>query len=228
MNKLKRNESGFGAVETILAVVILCAIGAIGWYVHKSLTGTNNTYNSATKTSSNSSPKFSKIKTTKKPDAPANPYAGWKSYSNATYGISYRYPAVWTTSGDVISDATTLNSSATKQEFSTGLKLTTDTKYNNTVDVEVLNESLSTATSWYDSYYAQSSLNQVTKKSETLKGKQAVSYDVTNSGNDSKLYLFGVGNKTYTFGSINEEINVQNSSDYRANFQKVFDSLTLQ
>lgn len=155
-------------------------------------------------------------------------YAGWKAYNNTTYGISYKYPAVWTTRGDATSDATALNLSATKQEFSTGLRLTTDTKYNATVDAEVLNESLSTATTWYDNFYAQSSLNKVIKKSDTLKGKQAVSYNVTNSGNDSKLYLFSVGSKTITFGSINEELNGQTSSDYWTNFQKVFDSLTLQ
>ena len=121
-----------------------------------------------------------------------------------------------------------MNLSATKQEFSTGLRLTTDTKYNATVDAEVLNESLSTATTWWDNFYAQSSLNKVIKKSDTLKGKQAVSYNVTNSGNDSKLYLFSVGSKTITFGRINEELNGQTSTDYWTNFQKVFDSLTLQ
>jgi hypothetical protein len=108
------------------------------------------------------------------------------------------------------------------------LKLTTDTKYNNTVGVEVLDESLSTAGAWYDNNYNQSPLNKVTKTTNTLKGKSSVQYDVTNSGVNSKLYLFGVGDKTYSFWSVNEQLNTQADSNYWTAFSKVFDSFQIQ
>src|SRR6266511_902650 len=42
------------------------------------------------------------------------------AYSNAAHGLSYSYPTDWTPSGDVTNDPKT---SATRQEFGTGIKL---------------------------------------------------------------------------------------------------------
>lgn len=211
-----RDQSGFSVIEVLLVVLVVAALTVTGFMVyqrHKSTSSTSTAARNTTQTTTN--------------EVQTDPYAGWTTYTNSTYGISFKYPPAWITTGDITTNATTRSVSATKQEFSTGLKLTTDTKYNNTVDVEVLDENLNTTAVWYDNYYAEP-LSKVTKKSETLKGKQAVSYDVTNSGTDSKLYLFSVGSKTYTFGSINEELNVQYAPDYWTTFQRVFDSLTLQ
>ena len=222
---IKLNSKGFGAIEALLIVVIVGVIGGSGYYVYTSQKKTNTALDNAAK--SQDEP----IKNTKAPTKTAqtaDPYEGWKTYGNAKYGISYKYPKIWTTSDDVIADATTQASSATKQEFGTGLKLSTNTKYNDTVTVEVLNESLARATAWYDNYYAQSNLNKVSKTSTSLKGKQSTQYDVTNSGMKSKLYLFSVGDKTYSFGSVNEELNLQAATDYWTTFDKVFDSLEIK
>lgn len=48
MNKLKKNESGFSAVEVLLILVILAMIGFLGWYVWR-----NNTEESKTPTVTN-------------------------------------------------------------------------------------------------------------------------------------------------------------------------------
>lgn len=45
-------------METVLAVVIVGAIGFIGWYVLSALHNTNSAYSTATKTSTSKSPKF--------------------------------------------------------------------------------------------------------------------------------------------------------------------------
>jgi hypothetical protein len=92
----------------------------------------------------------------------------------------------------------------------------------------VLNQDLNTSMAWYDSNYAQSSLNKAVKTTNQLKGKPSVQYAVTNSGVDSKVYLFSVGSKTYVFASVNEELNLQASSSYWNDFQKVLDSLTIE
>ncbi|HEY1835386.1 MAG TPA: hypothetical protein VGG13_01030 [Candidatus Saccharimonadales bacterium] len=35
MNKLSKNQKGFGAVETLLVLIIIILIGAVGWLVYK-------------------------------------------------------------------------------------------------------------------------------------------------------------------------------------------------
>ena len=213
-----RDQSGFSIVEVLLVVLVVAVLTVTGFMVYQRYKSTS---------AANTAARHTTQTTTK--EVHTDPYAGWKTYTNSTYSISYKYPPNWAPSGDVVVNATTRNVSATKQESSTGLKLTTDRKYNDTVVVEVLDENLATAEAYYDSYYPPSSpVNKVTKNSEVLKGKQTVIYDEVDSGNDSKLYLFSVGSKTYTFGSINEKLNVQYAPDYWTTFQRVFDSLTLQ
>ncbi|MDB5163619.1 MAG: hypothetical protein JWS12_236 [Candidatus Saccharibacteria bacterium] len=227
MDKLNKNQTGFSAVEGLLIATTVGVIGFVGWYVYQSRNKTNTSYNNVANNQN---------ATTTKPSAATKPaattpavdvYAGWKTYTNSTYGFSYKYPTTWTTSDEVSSSAAETNGSATRQQFGTGLKLVGGAKYSNTVVVEVLDEKLATATSFYDGYYAQSSLNKVTKTTNKLKGKSSTQYAVTNSGIDSKLYLFAIGNKTYSFGSVNEELNVKAAADYWTTFTKAFDSLTI-
>lgn len=212
-----QDQSGFSVVEVLLVVLVVAVLTVAGFMVYQRHKSTSTTSAAARNTTHT---------TTK--EVQTDPYAGWNTYTNSTYGISFKYPPAWIPTGDTTTDANTRGVSATKEEFATGLTGGNPTRNNNTVEIEVLGEDLAAATAFYDGYYAQSPLNKVTKTPGTLKGKQAVSYDVVNSGNDSKLYLFSVGSKTYTFGSINEELNVQFASDYWTTFQKVFDSLTLQ
>jgi hypothetical protein len=218
---LRQNNKGFGAIELILILVAVVVLAGAGWYVWMRERKTKmNALTGSTSTTSNTNTSQTNTTPQPKPD----PYAGWKTYSNSTYGISFRYPTTWLlTEGTVNSNGT----SATKQEYAIGLKRSDNVKYNDTVSVEVLGEDFKTASAWYDSYYAQSPSNHVTKTSDQLKSKQSVQYAVTNSGVQSKLYLFSVGSKTYTFSSINESLNVQADTNYWATFNKVFDSLEI-
>jgi len=55
---MKSSQKGFGVVEVLLIIVIVGAVGSIGWYVDRSLRSTDRAYSSATRISNNASPKF--------------------------------------------------------------------------------------------------------------------------------------------------------------------------
>jgi len=78
----KINQSGFGAVEALLLILVLAVIGFAGFYVWHSQ---KKTAPAATVTTSSDS------------KATTNDvYAGWKSYSLKYEKLSFKYPAAWT------------------------------------------------------------------------------------------------------------------------------------
>jgi len=204
------------SISVVLAVLIVAALAVTSLAVYQRKP-------SSTKISAATIP--SQTTTQPMSVSPAQPaYAAWPVQSNNAYGLSYSYPTDWAPSGDVTNDPKT---SATRQEFGTGLKLNTGTKDNNTVEIEVLDEPLQTAVAWYDQYYAQTPI-KVNKTTGTLKGKQSVQYDFVAPTYETKQYLFAVGSKTYLFSSINESLNVSTSANYWSNFDNTFTSLTIQ
>lgn len=56
MSTKQPDERGFSAIETVLVVVIVAAIGLVGWYVYRARQNTNKTYNAIN--SSSTSPGF--------------------------------------------------------------------------------------------------------------------------------------------------------------------------
>ncbi len=210
----KLSSRGFTPVGVIVAVIVAAAVIAGGWYVW---------HNNKTDTKAKAANKSSTSQAAKATKTPADPYAGWHKYSSQDYGVTFKYPATWKVEGGVI-DAP---AGADPQEFAANLMVNIEEKYNTTAAFEVHTNNLAAVTQYYDGYFAQSSLNQVSKQSKTLKGKTAVAYDVTNSGVHSKVYLFDAGAKTYSFRSLNEELNLQRSASYWTDFDRVFDTLTI-
>jgi Tfp pilus assembly protein PilE len=86
MNIIKNNESGFSAVEIVMVIVIVGLIGAVGYLVYQK--GQN-------KTTSSTVPATSMSKTTNNTSAPADPYAGWKTYIMPREKASFMYPSDW-------------------------------------------------------------------------------------------------------------------------------------
>lgn len=191
----KIRRSGSNIVVALVLVATIGVIGAAGSLVYQ-----HNRVNAATN--------------------PNTTTATSPAYSSTAYGFSYSYPTNWTPSGDVTNDPKT---SATRQEFGTGLKL----NGNNTVKIEVLDEPLQTAEAWYDGYYAQTPI-KVSKTTGTLKGKQSIQYDFVAPTYETKQYLFAVGSKTYMLSSINESLNVSASASYWSDFTNTFNSLTIR
>ena len=70
MGKLSNNDSGFGALEGLLVLVILGIVGFTGWYVYNAHTKTNATLAATTQENTATAPKFgTKGKTQSSPSA---------------------------------------------------------------------------------------------------------------------------------------------------------------
>ena len=204
--KIKEPAEGFATALVIMLLVIV-AIGLGGWW----LTSSNKSEPSKPNTNTNNTQQQTDV------------YAGWKTYENSKYGFSFKYPSSW----KVEEVAIETPSGADPEEFAANLRFDVNEKYSEAGAFEIHVNSLAIVIDFFDRNFAQSSLNKIEKTEEPLKGKQSVQYKVTNSGIVTKQYLFSAGNKTYSFHSINEELNQQRSSSYWSDFEKVFDSLTI-
>lgn len=218
------HQSGFSALVVSFIVLAVSALAVTGLVVYKHQKPSSAKYSAAVSQSqTNTQPQAMTTAQTQQPTAkPA--YASWPVYNNTKYGLSVNYPTDWTVSNEVIVNPQT---SATRQVFGASLKLRTDTKYNDTAAFEVLDEPLQTAATWYDQYYAQTSI-KVNKTQATLKGKQTVQYEFVAPTYKSKRYLLAVGTRTFVFSSVNEALNVQNDANYWSNFDNTFTSLTIR
>lgn len=205
----RKNSSGFSAIM-LLVILVIIAAGLGGWLVWQ-------------KSRSSSAPRHAGNSQTDHRADP-DPYKEWLSYANSTYGISFKYPADWRVDEGSFGDP---EASATRQEYAVNIKRAETVKYNDTVKIEVHDEGLSALGNWYDIYFAQSPTSKVAKTPGVVKGRQSVRYVVTNGDSTVKVWLLAVGNKTYEFSSVNEELNMQSDSGYWAAFDKVFDSFKI-
>lgn len=210
----KTPSQGIAHLGLILAIVVVVAAVAFGgWYVwqkNRDDKPTNNVSQNEQKDAG------------KDPQA-IDPYAGWQSYSNAKYDISFKYPPDWRVE-EVPGPESSPSASLTQLEFAINVKRNEEAKYNTVVVIEVDKQAMDKVEAVYDKIYAQSSSATVSKSSDKLKGESSVQYVVNNVHEDSKRYLFSKGGKTYSFASINEELNVQLDPDYWAKFDRVFES----
>ena len=83
MVKLYKNETGFGAVEGILVLVIMVLIGVVGFMVY-------NNHHKKTTASSVATSTLTKPTTT-----PTNPTAGWTAHTSNDGKFSLKYPSSW-------------------------------------------------------------------------------------------------------------------------------------
>jgi len=210
----KLSGKGFSVIALLILVLVLSGIGLAGWYVWK-----KNQKGDVSKTDKTRQASESKNAQQELPD----PYKGWQTYNNLTYGVGFKYPSDWSV------EETPGNSpdSATKQEYAIALKRNEHVKYNSTITLEVLDQMIGAASVWYDDNPEPSESNRVDKTTTTLKGRQSIQYRITNIDGEARNYLFAVEDKTYVFSSVNEGLNTQADEDYWAKFNKVLDSLQL-
>ena len=84
------NSNGFGLIGVLVVVLVVIVLGGAGAYVyhrdHKAKPSTTSSTSTNSKTSTS---------TTTKPPAPADPYAGWKTYTSTQEKATFKYPSDW-------------------------------------------------------------------------------------------------------------------------------------
>jgi len=81
MNKIRKNEQGFSALELILVILIIGILCVAGYFVYKN--------HKNTKTSSSVAPYITKTASTN------NSTLGWKTFNWTYEGLSIKYPPTW-------------------------------------------------------------------------------------------------------------------------------------
>jgi len=94
MRNQSLNNKGFGLVAVLAVIILLALAGGTGVYVYHRDHKTKAT-TTAGNTNTKSSTQATKRGSTATPP-PADPYAGWKTYTSSSMMLSFMYPSNWT------------------------------------------------------------------------------------------------------------------------------------
>lgn len=146
----------------------------------------------------------------------------WRTYKNDQYGVSWQHPSSWQVD-EVVFDQPTGSDNTI---FVASLKPIHGEKYGETAQFAIHTHDLDSLTHYYDHYFGQSSDNHIKKHaSSEANDRQTATYLVTNGGINSKLHLYAAHRHSYSFTSINEEINQHKHQDYWQIFDRIVNSL---
>lgn len=87
------SQKGFSIVEALLILVVIGILGFTGWYIYHAKQASDKNYAVAANTTI---PTYKKKTSTANTAATNNPYAGWNTYTVASTGLTFKYPADWT------------------------------------------------------------------------------------------------------------------------------------
>lgn len=201
----------------VLMIVLVVGTGVYIWKVsHESKTDKSSSAKQADAT-----PQKSINNTTAQPADEQ-----WKTYSNGTYGVSFRYPQAWVVGheGNVSSSSPTFPIS-----FTANINFDVPEKYAESAVFEVVDESIADVISYYMNAYNNSS-QSITSKDLTVGSHNAVQLSHKSnkiSADRGEILLVSVEDKTYSFRSINEELNLTRSSSYQEDIANLLSSVTV-
>ena len=89
MQKQQLNSKGFGLIAVVIIIAVLVVLGGAGAYVY------HRDHKQKVPTSARTSTSTSNGKTSTSTTSKTDPYAGWKTYCDATTSSCVRYPAAW-------------------------------------------------------------------------------------------------------------------------------------
>jgi hypothetical protein len=90
MRNRQLNNNGFGALGVLAVIVVLVLAGGAGVYVY------HRNHKAKTVSTSTTAKTSTSTKTTTTTTTAPNPYSGWKTYTSAVSGFSFKYPSNWT------------------------------------------------------------------------------------------------------------------------------------
>lgn len=180
---MKKNQSGFSAVELLILLVVIGLIGGAGWYVWQSKSKNSSSNNTQT-TQNEASKQNSEADNTKTADETAN----WKSYTR--YGVTFKYPTEWgfKANDNTQSTSTDLTSPEFADDGSKGEQITVD-------EVQFAQSGL-TADNFKTKHLDANQNSYSDYKTLTVNGKKAVQF---YSGDSRTTVFFLADDKTVTF-----------------------------
>lgn len=92
---LRKNQSGYGAIEAVLIVVVVGIIGGVGWYVWKSQNETKDTLDNL------SSAQNDPQKAEKKAEPAVDPTKDWIVFKSDKGKFTLKHPPSWVTAKDL-------------------------------------------------------------------------------------------------------------------------------
>jgi hypothetical protein len=217
-------QSGFSTTVILLVVLVVAVLAVTAFLVyqrHKPSTVKNSASTSQTQ------PPSQQGTTNTQTTQPA--YANWPVYSNTQYGFSFSYPSTWRVEpGDPAASLDAQHTELLLSLIDTSAP-TTQTTQNKTMYIEVSSRDLASKTALFDgSIDSEGGKSADYKQSLTLKGRATIKYTIPQSKTvNREIYFFGVGTKTYTVSTTNEEANIARNPTYLNQFNTVVDSLRL-
>jgi cytoskeletal protein RodZ len=200
MDKLNKNNKGFGSVELVLIVIIIAMLGVVGWFVYKNQHKTTT----STPVTKSTVPATKSTKTT--PAISVDPYVGWQTVtSSEVNNTNFKIPSDWVyraINGFGVSVAPNTSLLAVANSGDVGMiRFSTSTDASNSVATFVANPTNTTNTATYT--YQKMVLNSVTGyktvtkvAANTLPGTQYYSSDPTII-NYAETDCFDKNNVTY-------------------------------
>lgn len=223
MLNYKVHEAGLAARSTTIVLTALVAVSSISVAIYKEIhqhgagrsAAIGLTPSEVGQTSADSNSTDQKLPN------------GLMRHVNSKYAVSFDYPTEWTIK-EVFVNA---KEGVAPVELAILLNFNATEDNNTAAVIEVYNKDYNAITGYFNSVYIDNAVTRTTKSEGIALGKKTTRYSsVSNTKplpSKSENFLFAVGNKTYGFRSINEELNTQRDPGYWEKFTKAHDSLQL-
>lgn len=222
MSNSRTRQAGFGATLVVLAILAVLIIGGVTYVVVKKSADKSGTTSTVAQDA--------KDTITDTTPGQIDVYEGWKTYSNDKYGFSFRYPQEWQVK-EVNPATSTLE--AQKAEFVLWLVNETYKTSPEQVSLIVSSNSKEQNIDILEGDIVGHARGEVDKyrsiSSETVSGKEAVKYTIGQSKTANReVYFLSGGAKSYVLGTTNEDENIERSSTYISDFDKLVKSLQIK
>ena len=212
-------SKGFSTTLLVVVVLVIAGLGFGGWLVWRK--SQNDTSSKQTKPAARTT---SRSNTTT--EMKADPYEGWKTYTNEAYGIRFRYPNEWTIAVDKAASMSEGNEPDGIPNHIYTITLAKGSLLK--ADFSVYDQTLESTVLAYDKYYGKGKSQEIPKTEATFKGMPLTKYADPSNPTDFRIYIVERNNKSYSVGSSGDQESILSDPGYWSKFDKTFDSLEIK